>query len=593
MEQSLIHRGPDEGNVVVFPDGSGGFAARRLSLLDLRNGSQPIPNEDGTVHVLHNGEIYNHRGLRDELQARGHCLRSRTDSEVIAHLYEDDGVECLHRLHGMFALALYDARKRQLLLARDGPGMKPLYFANTRAGFLFASEARALFASGLIRPEPELPAIDTYLAIGYVPAPACAFRNVGKLRAGHYLLVEKEKMRDAAFSRYEYRQPSPAKSDAEYGAELEALLSGAVRSHLAADVPVGALLSGGWDSSLIATLAARNMGAPLKTFSIVFPEDPEADESRFSRAMAESLGSDHHEIEYRNSLLPALIPKMSRDLEEPCANVPTGVVSLLASLAGAHVKSVVSGEGADELFGGYKFFRIRSPYLARAVLPRSLARFAATWLPHPLVRCALRVAAAPDERTGDPEWFRMFSPEEKRMVLKPEFQVDGPDVSPTLVERETLVTCVDRLQRRLAFDLTGRLADGILFMADKVAMSHSLEVRMPFLDRSVVEFAMRLPSHLKVNGRQGKVILRPLASRLLPPAIASRRKKGLAYPDRAWSKPPLDRYARDLLLGGGRNGPFNTRYLEQNLPRWQRAAWKGERRIAGLVFLQSWWNEFC
>jgi asparagine synthase (glutamine-hydrolysing) len=594
MERSLLHRGPDEGGIAVLSEPRGGLAVRRLSIVDLQHGSQPMPNEDSTVLALLNGEIYNHRALRDMLVARRHQFRGDSDTEVVVHLYEEYGLECLDRLRGMFAIAIYDTRQRRLLLARDGPGMKPLYFAQAKRGFLFASDARALFASGLMVPEPNPAAIDTYLAIGYVPAPMSAFQGLERLGAGQYLVADSAGTRREGFWQYRYQQPQPGRTDEDYSAELDTLLTDAVHSHLSADVPVGAFLSGGWDSSLTATLAARTVGRALKTFSVVFPDDSSADESRFSRLMANHLGTDHHEIEFRSSMMPDLIPKICSHLEEPCANVPAGVIYVLASLAGAHLKTVVSGEGSDELFGGYEQYRVTFPYVLRRLVPRSAARLAAMWCQHVRLRRGLRFLGAPDGRSADGEWDRLFTSEDKRRILNPRLQSGGPDLEPVLIDPDILASCQDTLQRRLSFEFTGRLGNGILLVSDKMAMAHSLEVRMPFLDRSVVEFALRLPSRLKVHGGREKVILSTLARRHLPPEIAARRKKGLAYPDGFWSRPPCDKYTRELLLdSAGPDGPLDRGYLQQYIPQWLRG---GDRdagaQISRLVFLQSWWNEF-
>jgi len=590
MERSLFHRGPDEGGVLAFPAQRAGLAARRLAIVDLQGGRQPMPNEDGTVHAVLNGEIYNHAELRRDLESRGHRFKSRSDTEAVVHLYEEHGVACLDLLHGMFGLAVFDSRRRRLLLARDGPGMKPLYFAETGCGFLFGSEAKALFASGLVRPEPNLAAIDTYLALGYVPTPMSAFQGVEKLRPGCFVVVEPSGVRRGEFWRFRHQEPSPSKSDAEYVDELDSLLSRAVRSHLAADVPVGAFLSGGWDSSLTAAYAARHTGKRLQTFSIVFPGEPKTDESQHARLMSAFLGAGHHEVEFQPASIPDAMPRIARHLEEPCSNVPVAVVYALTSLGAQHLKTVVSGEGSDELFAGYHYFRSGQSYPIRRFTPRGPARFAARFVKNPRVRRALRFLGAPDERTADAEWFRVFSPAEKRRLLKPEYWNEGPDLAPAMIPDEVLSTCRDVLQRRLALDFTGRLADGILFMSDKMSMSHSLEVRMPFLDRAVVDFALRLPSRLKMCRGREKVVLSALAKRHLPPGIAARRKQGLGYPPRVWTTPPVDRYVRELLLDGP--GPFDVASVERLILQTKNGGRPYALPINRVVFLQAWWNEF-
>ena len=595
MQRAMFHRGPDEGGSHVFAGHGAGLCARRLSIVDLEHGSQPMSNEDETVFTVLNGEIYNHSALRRMLVSLGHQFRGCSDTEAVLHLYEHAGLDFLDQLRGMFALAIYDTRSRRLVLARDGAGMKPLYFARTNQGFLFASEAGALFASGLIQPEPDLRAIDVYLAAGFVPAGMSAFQRVEKLKPGQYLTIDSAGESRGEFWQIRYRPPDPARSDADYAEELNTLLTEAVRSHLAADVPVGAFLSGGWDSSLTATLAAQAVGRKLETFSVVFPDDPDADESRFSRMMAQHLGTNHHEIEYRNGLLIDLLPKAVKHLEDPCCNLPVGVLYVLASLAASHVKTAISGEGSDELFGGYERFRANYPYIARSFVPRAPARFiearyALGWNGRARLRRGLRLLGAPEDRIADAEFERIFTPRDKQLLLRPEFRVDGPDIEPALISPEVLRTCTDRLQRRISFELAGRLPNSILFTTDKLSMAHSLEVRMPFLDRSIMEFAFGLPSRLKVQGGREKVILSVLAKRYLPPEIAARRKKGLAYPAKAWTSPPLDKFVRALLLES--DGPFNRTYIERQLPHWFSARAPGHRQIGSLVMLQLWWNEF-
>jgi asparagine synthase (glutamine-hydrolysing) len=589
MRQAMFHRGPDDGGSQVFARAGAGLCAQRLSIVDLATGHQPIANEDETVFAVLNGEIYNHQSIRELLLSHGHRFRGSSDTEAVLHLYEHAGLDFLDQLRGMFALAIYDTRTRRLLLARDGAGMKPLYLARTPQGFLFASEAKALFATGLIAPEPHLEAIDTYLATGFVPAPMSAFLGVEKLPPGCFLSIDSSGETAGHFWHMRYRPFDPARSDADFTEELDGLLTQSVRSHLAADVPVGAFLSGGWDSSLVTTLAAQAAGSKLQTFSAIFPDDPAADESRFSRQMALQLGSNHHEIEYRSHMLPALLPQVALHLEEPCANVPAAVLYLLASLAGPVVKTVLSGEGADELFGGYERFRVGYPYRLRPFVPQAPARWAAASLEPTRLRRGLRLLGAQNASVADAECMRNFAPSDKCRLLRPEFRAGGPDLEPALITSPLLETCAGTLPRRLAYEITGRLPNALLFTADKVSMAHSLEVRMPFLDRSIMEFAARLPAHLKVSGTREKVILSALARRHLPPAIAARRKQGLSYPEKAWTRPPLDKYVRELLLDG--DGPFDPAYIERRFPPGREPS-LGVSQISCLVMLQLWWNEF-
>jgi asparagine synthase (glutamine-hydrolysing) len=591
MTAAQRHRGPDEQGAAAVEALGAGLACARLSIVDLEHGQQPAANEDRTVFAVLNGEIYNRVELQEELESRGHRFVGHSDTEALVHLYEELGEEFVERLEGMFGVAVLDARRGRLLVARDGVGIKPLLVAETPHGFLFASEAKALFATGWIAPSPDLDALDTLLGAGYAPAPMSMFRGIRKLRAGEMLAVDAGGVRAKRFWRFLYREPAPRDGE-EYSERLEGLLKRSVERHLAADVPVGAFLSGGWDSSLVAAFAARTAGARLQTFSIVFPDHPGMDESQHSRLMAKELGTEHHEIEFRAEKFAESLPQLVRALEEPCTTAPGGIVYQLAAFAARQVKSVVSGEGADELFGGYEWARLDSPYWLRRVLPAEPFRRASEWVSHPRLRRALRILGAPSDADADLEWRRALIPSQKRRILKPELRREGPDLAPLRLDDETLASCRDSLQRRLGFDFTARLAEGILYITDRVSMAHSLEVRVPFLDKRVVEFALELPSRWKIHRGREKRILAEIARLRLAPAIAARRKHGLGYPAGLWMRAPLRRLAREILLDSGRDGPFDRQGIEEHLKRADRHPRRASQRVAQAVFLQCWWNEF-
>jgi asparagine synthase (glutamine-hydrolysing) len=591
MSRAMTHRGPDDEGRVVLTDERAGLAARRLSIVDVANGRQPVSNEDGTVHVVFNGEIYNHVSLRERLLLKGHHFHSRCDTEVIAHLYEDVGETLVHELDGMFALAVFDRRARRLLLARDGPGMKPLYVAGTPRGLLFASAVKALLASGQVEAQPDPAAINAYLTLGYFPGPRSGLLGIEKLGAGECLIAERGQVRRTRFWRYRCREDRPPRRDEDYGEELDGLLQQTVRSHLAADVPVGSLVSGGWDSSLITTLAAREAGSRLKTFSIVFPDHARRDESRYSRLLTNRLGTDHHEIEFRASQLPDLLLKAMPCLEEPVAASPSLLMYLVSSLASQHVKTVLTGEGADELFGGYSWLRggggLRRPIESRGTIGTRIAR----WL-----RSRQAPASAAGRRGADDgrslDGMRSLSLENRRRVLRPDFRPAGPDLEGIRLDPEIAASCGDRLQARLALEFTARLPDRVLLHADKMSMAHSLETRMPFLDRGIVAFAERLPSNMKIRGRQRKYVL-SLLGRHLPPEIARRRKQGLDYPKATLTSGPVAKVLRDMLFDGAASGgPFERRFLEAVYDGWLHRGQPLFHRPLLLVFLQVWWNTF-
>jgi len=593
MKEALYHRGPDEVSSVVFPGLRAGLACCRLAIVDLVTGSQPISSEDGAVHVVCNGEIYNHRELRRLLERKGHRFRSSTDVEVIAHLYEEYATDCLAHLHGMFGLAILDGRRRRLVLARDRCGMKPLFHAVTPHGFLFASEPGALLATGLLPVEPDWAGLDTGLAAGFIPAPRSAFRGIEKLKGGDFLVVDEGQVRKGTYWRLRYRD-EPRRSEREYAEEFESRLEDAVKSHLAADVPVGIFISGGWDSSLVAWKAARAYPGRLKTFSIVFPEHPRMDERPYSRRMAEFIGSEHHEVEFHASAIPQLLPKVARHLGEPCLTAPALLFYQLSSLASTSVKTVVGGEGSDELFAGYSWLRSLTDvhYRLRRIVPRFLSRYPAQRVRSGPWRRLWRVLAAKDDLSADAEWHRCFTSREKDQWFSPDHRSERPDLLPLRLDPETLGTCRGRLQRRLALEFTRRLPEGILLTGDRMSMAHSLEVRMPFLDYGMVEFAAGLPSDMKRRGRQEKYVESLLAAQL-PPEIARRKKLGLAMPTLECLVGPLRGFVREFLLdSNGVGGLLNRQKLESWLSRPPSRRGQELRAAWSLMMLQAWWNEY-
>ena len=512
MNDSLVHRGPDEAGTIAVPELGAGLAARRLSIVDLATGRQPISNEDGSIHVVLNGEIYNHRELRTELESRGHRFSTHTDTEVIAHLYEEHGDDFLQLLDGMFGLAVLDTPRRRLLLARDRCGMKPLYYTHSSSGLLFGSEIKAVLAAGHPA-QPDFAAIDTYLSLGYVPAPRTCFEGVEQL-------------------------------------------------------PAGLLLSGGWDSSLLAATAARLAGRPLKTFSVTFPDAPEADETTYQRAMADYLGSEHHEAEFRAREIPELLSSMVRHADAPSIAYPGLVHSKIAGLSAGHVKTVLSGDGADELFAGYHWLGDFSGYRLRQVLPRNLLRPLADQITHHRWGRLARVLTAANDQTADNELSRIFTQSEKQALIDSAGERSLPDLTPRNLDPETLASCDSRLERLLARCLTRDLADGLLADNDRTSMASSLEVRMPFLDNSLVDFASRLPADMKRRGTQEKYILRSLAQQL-PPTVANRKKQPMRTPMSRAVRGPLRNYTRELLLdtnGGPLRRPTTERAIIAQQP---------------------------
>jgi asparagine synthase (glutamine-hydrolysing) len=553
----LRHRGPDDAG--VYAVGPLGLAHARLSIIDVSGGHQPIFSEDRTVAVVCNGEIYNHRGLRRELEARGHRFATRSDSEVIVHLYEEMGPGCVEQLSGMFALAVADFRHRRLLLARDRVGKKPLYLADDGRRLSFASELKGLLAAGLVAPEVDPEALDLYLSYGYVPAPWTIFRGAAKLPAGHLAVCDSRGVRIERYWDLEFGETSKA-SAAELTDELQHLLGEAVGDRLESEVPLGAFLSGGIDSGTVVALMGRDLKQPVRTHTVGFA-DRATDERADAAAVARALGTDHVATEVRPDLADVL-PRIAWHLDEPFADpsaVPTWYVSRETR---RRVTVALSGDGGDELFAGYGD-RYRMHLLeerARGWLPAGLRRavlpgLARRWprsphLPRPLRAGSVLANLAVD---ADRAYFhdrcllpahlqeRLFGEglRERRRRFDP-FAALAPHLA--------RAPQGDPLARALYLDLKTWLADDGLVKVDRMSMAHALEVRSPLLDHRVIEFAARVPSHLKLEGGQTKILLRRVAARLLPAEIMTRPKRGFAPPVSRWLREDLRALSHDLLL---------------------------------------------
>jgi asparagine synthase (glutamine-hydrolysing) len=548
MNDTMVHRGPDSGGETVA--GPAGLAARRLAIIDLPGGDQPMVSEEGDLVVVQNGEIYNHEQLRRELTARGHRFRTRSDTEALLHAYREHGLDFLSRLRGMFAIALWDAGRRRLLLARDRFGIKPLFYRDDGETLAFASELTALARSPGFSGQLDPDALEAYLAFNSVPAPRSIYRDARKLPPGDWLLWE-----DGVVRRGRWARPAPVEAgevrtdgEAALASELRARLADSVRAHLVSDVPVGVLLSGGIDSSTLAALAARESGQPVSTFSIGF-EERSFDELALARQVAGRYGTDHHELVVRPDAAE-LLSDIVRACDEPLGDssaLPTFLVSRLAS---GHVKVVLSGEGGDELFGGYDTYaaglladRVRwaLPLLRRAArrLPSSDRRVS---LDYKLKRFVAGAHLPPLDRHH--AFKEIFGQGDRARLLGADQRAD-----PLARHRgrwaETLGA--DTLARLQDVDLGTYLVDDLLVKTDRMSMAHSLEARVPFLDERVAELALALPPELRVRGLAKKRLLRRAAAPLLPRAVVRGPKRGFSIPAAAWLRGPLAPFARDVL----------------------------------------------
>jgi asparagine synthase (glutamine-hydrolysing) len=561
MNAVQAHRGPDDAG--IYCEGPVGLAHRRLSIIDLSPaGHQPMGNEDGTIWIIFNGEVYNFLSLRPALLARGHHFRSQTDTEVILHLYEDHGVECLQFLRGMFAFAIWDARRRQLFLARDRLGKKPLCYQQDGEAFRFASEAKAILQDPAVAACPDPRAISQYLTYGYVPSPGSAFQGMRKLPPAHYLLCHDGKTETFRYWRLR-RDRKLTRSEAEWCEEILARLEEAVRLRLISDVPLGAFLSGGIDSSAVVAMMTRAGGATagaIKTFSIGFDE-PEYDELAYARLVAKRIGADHHELVVRPDAV-AILPKLAWHFDEPFGDSSAVPTYYVAQMTRQYVTVALNGDAGDENFGGYD--RYVANLLAAAFdrwpgasLFRRAIRWGLQYWPHTGGRRSLlsRGRRFLDGLTEVPErryarWFCHFYGERKDELLSPDFRLrlDGEDALDLLLAAYRGSDAPDFIDATLDVDTGLYLPDDLLVKVDIASMAHSLEARSPFLDHEFMEFAATIPSDLKVRGRTKKYILKRALSGLLPEEILHRPKMGFGVPIDHWLRHELKDLAYDSLL---------------------------------------------
>ena len=594
MNETLIHRGPDAGGQHV--DGPAGLAARRLAILDLAHGDQPMLTDDGAVCVVQNGEIFNYPELRSELERDGVRFRTHCDTEVLLHLYVAHGPDFVARLRGMFAVAIWDRREQRVLLARDRFGIKPLFYSVADGELSFASELKALLRRPAFSREIDAEALNAFLAFNSIPAPLTIFAAARKLPPGHVLLCGRDGPRITRYAR-----PAPAPRAALRREPAEALsqelrqrLRDSVSAHLLSDVPVGVLLSGGVDSSALAALAATTSSARVATFSIGFRERS-FNELDLAREVAQRYDTDHHELVVEPNV-EELLPRIVAACDEPFADSSAVPTFLVSELAARHVKVVLSGEGGDELFGGYETYAADQlaqrvgPAAARLqplveLLPSSSRRVSFDYRAKRFVRAA---ALPPLERHHG--WKEIFSAQQRLDLLRPEWRRPAADPLATWRERFAETADAPLLARLQDVDLGIYLADDLLVKTDRMSMAHSLEARVPYLDPVVAELALALPTNLKVRGLQKKRLLRQAVAPLIPANIIKARKRGFSIPAAAWLRGELQPFARDLLSGERTRaqGYFEpaavTRLLDDHIARREDYS----RQLWGLISFSLW-----
>jgi len=597
MSGALQHRGPDSDGAHL--EGPVGLAARRLSIIDLAGGDQPMANEDGTVHVVSNGEIYNHRELRRGLERRGHRFRTQSDTEVLVHSYEERGQAFVDDLRGMFAVALWDAARGRLVLARDPFGIKPLYYRVGGGMLSFASELKALLRDPSFPRDIDFDAVEAFLAFNSIPAPLTIFTHARKLPPGHLLCWEGGEPR---LERYARPQPVPAEevrreSAAELAAELRDRLRDSVRAHLIADVPVGVLLSGGIDSSALAALAAEESSHRVSTFSIGF-EERSFDELERARLVARRYGTDHHELILRPDAAD-LLPRLAETFDEPFADSSALPTYLVSELAAGQVKVVLSGEGGDELFGGYYTYvaDLLAPWLgpAAAALRPAVERLPSSSRKVSLEYRAKRFArgATLPALERHHAWKEIFSAD-ARAELMDGGRV-GADPLDVYRDRYAETEGAEPLARLQDVDTAVYLVDDLLVKTDRASMAHSLEARVPFLDPVPAELALALPTRHKVRGLSKKRLLRRAVAPLVPRQIINARKQGFSIPAAAWLRGDLEPFVRDVLSVEAvrRQGVFRPEAVTALIDRHVARREDLSRQLWGLMAFALWFDRYA
>jgi asparagine synthase (glutamine-hydrolysing) len=606
MRDTLTHRGPDDAGLYL---GDGvGLGHRRLSIVDLGGGRQPMANEDRRVWIVFNGEIYNHRDLRPELEERGHQYRTASDTETIIHLYEERGARAVERLSGMFAFAIWDSTRRELLLARDRLGIKPLYYALDGDGSLyFASEIKALIEARAVAPEINHRALPDYLANHAPSGEETLFSSVKRLLPGHTLTwrdgqIEVRKYWDLSFA----RNGHPALSDRGAIERWEELFREAVRSHLMADVPIGVFLSGGIDSSAIAAVMSGMAREPIKTFSVGFAER-EANELEYARMVARAFDTDHHEVIVSPDEFFAVMPRLIWHEDEPLGHLASVPLYFVSELAARHVKVVLTGEGSDELMAGYyrywkTVYNLSLGARYHGWVPEALRRAARGGIDRLPIGSALRrrlsrtfLSLAPDIESLYLENFAVFSREQQLRLLTPEAKDRAGALDPYATARRYIAQCdaTTTLDRLLYADTRTYLHE-LLMKQDQMSMAASLESRVPFLDHALVEFTARLPERMKLRRLTTKYVLRRSMKGVLPKPILTRPKMGFPAPVGAWFRGSHRAVVDDYALSARtrERGVFDPEYVRNLVAEHQSGARDHSQRLWALVNFEMWARQF-
>lgn len=599
----ITHRGPDDFG--QYRGHGVGLGMRRLSIIDVSGGHQPISNEDESIWIVLNGEIYNFQSLRDELETKGHTFRTHSDTEAIVHLYEQEGLDFFKRLRGMFGLAIWDAKRERLVLGRDRIGEKPLYLRREPGRLLFASELKSILQVDGVPRSLNHAALEQYLALGYVPAPLCLLEGMEKLPAGHYLVAEQGRTEIREYWDVPFGQPEEH-SEEEWIERIRAKIQDAVRSQLVSDVPLGAFLSGGMDSSTIVAVMAGQTGRPVKTYSIGYEgEHSYYNELPYARAVAEAFNTDHHEIVVQPSV-SELLPKLVWHLDEPVADSACLTTYLVSKLARESVTVILSGVGGDELFGGYRRYLGNSlmryygflPALARRKwLPSLLARMPqdrhSTWKDYARYGAAFVKSAQLEPASRYMGYVTLFAPHVQRELLQRPATEDlenGDAAKGALQDSFARCSDPDSLNRILYADLKTSLPDDLLAMTDRMSMAASIECRAPLVDYELVELMAHMPSSFKVHGFTLKYLMKKAVAPWLPREILTRKKRGFGAPIGAWLRKDLQPMVSELLSEDQirRRGLFHWPAIQRLIS--DHAAERADHtdHLLALVMLELW-----
>ncbi|HEX3249066.1 MAG TPA: asparagine synthase (glutamine-hydrolyzing) [Pyrinomonadaceae bacterium] len=597
MCQVIFHRGPDDQGIQI--DGPVGLGMRRLSIIDLSGGHQPMSGEDGSVTVVFNGEIYNFHELQEQLKARGHLFKTNSDTESIVHAYEEFSDSCVTYLRGMFVFAIWDDKSKTLLLARDRAGKKPLYYTRTaRGSFIFGSELKSILQHPDVEREIDLEALDAYITLGYVPDPLSIFRGIHKLPPGHTLTYSQDKITLKQYWDFTY-ESTPARSEKSYVEELRVLLEDAVRARLISDVPLGAFLSGGIDSSTVVALMAKLMGQPVKTFSIGFREDS-YNELKYARITAEKYGTDHHEF-FVTPEICEVADELAWHFDEPFADpsaIPTYMVSKLAR---QYVTVALSGDGGDELFGGYERYLVERNRRMFAQLPKAFRENVmyplSVRLPHGARGRNLlhNLALDPVHRYLDS--VSVFTSMNRSLLYSADFKRELENrhsVTDTFLDHASKVKTGADLDLLLYIDSKTYLPGDILTKVDRMSMAASLETRAPLLDQKLIDFVTRIPAALKIVGNETKYILKRAVKGLVPDEIMTRPKQGFGLPLAKWINQELRGRIRETLTETitRQRGYFEPSYIKVILDEHERGRRDHSYSLWALLMLELWHRQF-